>query len=317
MSSNLRDSLTLTWKWLQDLNSDWLPIRSQEEVTRASWAKLVPSCADLPVVFQDFFESFTTDGHPFPYAVLTPSYLGYMHRETEKLVFVLGAEIYILEASGDGYETICYPFGDIAYVETRSVLLDSSIKFSGVTRQGDRAVTSFRFNTVTAHLFSPILNGIRLAATDAPITVRSSELEGFDHWGRVNFKFMNYARRSLLEGETVVQAILQPEIRVKVMRVLGRAYYRTLSPPHATILTNQELIVIREEQRRRSDEYGGLWDYIPLDKVAALALDRREDNLLTLAIDLPGEESLAYLFEAAWQPELEQLMEKFREVKGE
>jgi hypothetical protein len=314
MSFNLRDSLSLPWKWLQDLGSEWLPIRNQEEETRASWAKLIPAYVDLPVIFQDFFEPFATGERPFPYVVLTPAYEGYMHRETEKLVFVLGEEVYILDAIGESYRTICYSFANIAYIETRSVLLDSSIKITGVTRQGDRLAIIFRFNTVTDHLFTPILNGIRLAATEAPLTAQSSQLEEFDAWSRINYKFMNYARRSLLEGETVLQAVLQPEIRIKLIQVFGRAYHRVLSPPHATILTAQELIVIREEQRRGSDKYGGLWDYIPTHKALSLSLNRQKSDLLQLTIDLPGEESLAYLFEAALEPELDQLLDSFREV---
>ena len=316
MLSKMRDTIAETLRQFFNQALAWLPIVNAEERSLASWAIRIKSYADLPTKYQDFFKPYATGERPFPYVLRTPSYEGYLHRASEKLVYVMGEEVYILEASGDDYKTICYPFADIAYIETRTVLLDSSIKLSGVTRQGERVAISFRFNSVTDHLFIPILNSIRLAGADPQSTVQSSELEKFDHWARVNYKFMNYARRSLLAGETVFQAILQPKISVKVMQVLGKAYYRTLSPPHATILTDWELIVIREEQRQRGDEYGGLWDFISLDKIAALALEGRVDGLLKLTISLPDEESLAYLFEAALKPELEQFLEKFREVKG-
>ena len=316
MASNLFDTLSLTWNRLQDLVLDLLSIGSLEQETRASWAKLVRTYADIPENFQDFFAALAVDEQPFPYVVLTPSYEGYLHRTTEKLVCSLGPELYILEADGNSFTTVCYPLEEISYVEVRTALLDSCIKISGLTRQGEPVGTTFRFNTVTDHLFSPILESIRLAGTDAWEVGQVVEKNTFAHWAKANFKFMNYARRSLLGNETVVQAILQPEIRVRFLSVFGRTYYRTASPPHVAILTNRELIVIREEQRRDSDRYGGVWNYIPLDKIAALALDRREDGLLALTIQLPGDEQLTTLFHTRLEPELGQLLDKFREAKG-
>ena len=61
---------------------------------------------------------------------------------------------------------------------------------------------------------------------------------------------MNYAKRSLLGGEKVIQAIFQPEIRARVFTVLGKSFYRMVSPAKAIIFTDGELIAIREEERR-------------------------------------------------------------------
>jgi hypothetical protein len=126
---------------------------------------------------------------------------------------------------------------------------------------------------------------------------------------------MNYAKRSLLGGEKVIQTIMQPEIRAKVLKVLGKTYYRMLSPTHVSILTDRELIMIREEQGwSRKDKYGGTWDYIPLSKIVNLSLSRKDSNLLVLSIQLPETGHLDFLFEASAKGKLDQLLNGFREL---
>jgi len=94
-------------------------------------------------------------------------------------------------------------------------------------------------------------------------------------WVGQRYKFLNFAKRSLLAGDRVIQAILQPEIRTRVMTLLGKTLYGLVSPTHKCILTNRELITVREEDRRTADDRcGGIWDYIPnelLDRFRELA----------------------------------------------
>ncbi len=139
-------------------------------------------------------------------------------------------------------------------------------------------------------------------------------LEKFDRWVNVNYKFMNYAKRSLLGGEKVVHAILQPEIRKSLLTILGKTYYRTLDPTHMSILTDRELIMIREETRKSGDDrYGGIWQYIPLHKIAGLSVNEKDGGLLALAIQLPHNAQFEYLFQPSVQQELDQLVVKFCE----
>jgi hypothetical protein len=247
--------------------------------------------------------------------VLTPSYEGFFRRTTEKLICAIGCEIYILERSGNTYEAQCYPLEGISYVEVRTILLDSRIKISGVTRQGVPASSTIKFNSITDYLFTPILDRIRLDTVDCKDAAQSSELEKFDHWGRLNYKFMNYAKRSLVAGEKVIQAILQPEIRASVLTVLGKTYYRTISPTHISILTDRELILIREEVRENGDDkYGGIWDYIPLNKIVNLSLSEKDSSLLVLSIHLPDNARLETLYQASAKREVHQLLDLFREL---
>ena len=269
------------------------------------------------MLYKRFFEPFLATGRGFPNTVLAPSYEGFIHRTTEKLVCLLDDEIYVLLRNGNTFETQCYPLEEISYVEVRTILLDSRIKISSVNRQGDLVSTTIQFNTVTDYLFRPILEKIRLAAVDTQETIQSSERDKFNQWIRLNYKFMNYAKRSILGGERVIHAILQPRIRVRVLTVLGKTYHRTLSPTHVSILTDRELILIREEARQSGeDRYGGIWDYIPLRKIVGLTMREKDGNLMVLSVQMPGGESIECLYEATAEREIDQFLERYREMTG-
>jgi hypothetical protein len=80
-----------------------------------------------------------------------------------------------------------------------------------------------------------------------------------------------------------------------------------------TILTDRELIVIREEAtRRKEDRYGGIRDYIPLGKIVSLSLMEKDDNLLVLTIQLPGNSRFELLFQGSARGEVEQLLDQLK-----
>lgn len=284
------------------------------ERTKASWARRIPTYAAVPPAYRAFFEPLRSAGQDLPYAVLAPSREGFLHRGVEKLVCVLGQEVHVLEKAGNTFQARCFPLPAISYVEFRAVLLDAHVKICGLADRDAPACCTIRFNAVGDYLFRPIVETMRRAATGAGEADRGWERAGFEHLVRVNYKFMSYARHSLLPGETVVQSILQPEIREVVLTLLGRTYHRSILPTHMAILTDCELITIREEQHRGADRYGGVWTYIPLKKIVALSLAEQE-ALLRLSIELPAGASLASLFEASARQELEQLIESVEEQR--
>jgi hypothetical protein len=310
---NLPRSLHSNWNKLIASIRAGLTNLVDNEPTKWSWAVHIKSYADVPEVYKAFFKSFLAVGQAFPYTVLTPSFERFIHRTTEKLICDTGSEINILERRGDIFEATCYPVEGISYVEVRTILLDSSIKVSGFTKPGNPASTTFRFNSVTDYLFTPILETIRQASVGSKGQVQDSELEKFDRWARLNFKFMNYARRSLLGGEKVIHTLLQPEIRARELTFLGMRFYRVVSPAHVSILTDRELIMIREEKLHSgAARYGGIWDYIPLRKIVSLSLEEKKDHLLELSIQMPAGEHLEYLFQSSAKEELDKLLAQFR-----
>jgi hypothetical protein len=126
---------------------------------------------------------------------------------------------------------------------------------------------------------------------------------------------MNYAKHSLLGGEKVIQFILQPEIQERLLRILGKTYYKTISPTHMIILTDRELITIQEEAvRRQEDRYGGIWDYIPLNKITSLSVSEKAENLLVLTVQLPENTCFEFLHQVSAKEEIDQLLDRFKEI---
>jgi hypothetical protein len=278
---------------------------------KASRAEQIKSCDGVPGAFKGFF--FPKGEREFPYTVRTPSYEIFIRRTTEKLICDFGHEIYVLEKNRTGFEAQCYPIDRISHVEVKTCLLVSRIKICGVTKEGVTNSSTLKFNSLTDYLFIPILQRIRHAPIDPNLLPHRSELEKFDAWRGKNIKFMNYAKRSLLANEKVIHTIFQPEIRKTALQFLGRAYERVISPTLACILTNQELIMIQEEKHWwGEDKYGGIWVYIPLNKIMTLSLREKDKNLLELSVQLTEGTHLTYFFQPSAELEINRLQSLFR-----
>lgn len=315
MPARKRNILGMSWKWARTSSIvGFLKPLNATELTKLSWATHIKSYAEVPDVYKDFFEPILADGSAFPYTVMTPSYERFVHKTTEKLISDFGHSIYILERKGDSFETQCYPVDEISYIEFWPALLASSFTICGRTDQECHTSSTLKFNTVTDYLFIPILKSVRPVPADSKNVDQNTEAKKFNCLADVNFKFMNLARHSLLEDEKVIQFILQPDILKSILTFLKKTYYKTISATHISILTNRELIVIREDvTQRKDDRYGGIWDYIPLNKIISLSLNEKA-GLVGLTIQLPEDTSFELLFQASAKEELDQLLTHFKEL---
>lgn len=312
----MKNIILKIWNKIYASTINYLPLLSSDVQTRLSWAKIIESYDDLPTIYKVFFEQPRIKERRFPYTILTPSYKDFIHKSTEKLVCDFGHEIYVLEKIGDTLRTKCYPLEEISCVEIRTVFLDTYIKIIGVTRNGIPDFSKIRMNSVTTSLFTPIIERIRQGTTDFKGPVQSSELAKFDHWIELSLKFTNYAKNSILSGEKVINSIFQPEIRKRLFKIMDKIFYRTLSRAVAVILTDQELIIIQDAERvfYEDNSYGGIWDYIPLNKIGTLSLGKGNRDLLVLSIHLLESVRFEYMFQASAKRELDQLLYKFREL---
>jgi hypothetical protein len=313
MPTDLRKAVQSTWSQAYSSTISRLPSLSNDEQTRLSWAKPIQSISETPPAYKDFFETTLPDG-TFPYTVLTPAYQRIGHHTTEKLICDFGDKIYVLERRENTYDAQCYSLRGISFIEARTILLDSSIKITGLTEKGVPASSTLRFNTVTDFLFTPLVEKMRAGGAGSKEAVQPCELEKFNGWALQNNKFMNFAKRSLLGGETVIHTILQPEIRANQWTFLGRTHYKIISPALMSILTDRELIMFSETARRWGEaKYGGIWDYVALDKITSLCLSEVESGLMSFSIQLTNADRLKYLFQASAQQELEEMLSRFRE----
>jgi len=281
------------------------------ERTRASWAKSITCYGQLPEAFQDLFKTLLSDASSWPYTVLMLTYEGFMRRENSRLICSLGDKIYVMERARNKTTCTCYPIEDISYVEEGVVLLYAWVKISGITSDGVKSSSTLKFNAVTDYLLASIIKKIRPATDGSGDADRSLELAKFDYLAQSNFKFMSYGRHSILPGEKVIHIILQPEIQEKIFTVLGRSFFRTVATAHISILTDRELILIRDEEQSRwsrNARYGGTRSYIPLNKITSVSVTRKENDLLALSIHLPGNDQIVSLFSCSNERELNLLL---------
>ena len=102
---------------------------------------------------------------------------------------------------------------------------------------------------------------------------------------------------------------------MKVVSAFGRGVDRTISPTHAILLTDRELITIREGPAPGGRErYGGVWDYMPLRRIERLSITEAAHGAVGLSIHLPGANHFDLLFEASARNRLEAIQAKFDEL---
>jgi hypothetical protein len=250
--------------------------------------------------------------------VLTPSYKGFIRtvRCSPKLVCAIDDKIHVIEGHKKRAVSTCYLIENINYVEVGKILLKSWITISGESEAGLTSSTC-RFSVVTLHLLMPIVEKIRQAAgCNESLVDLNSERAKFNYLRTLHFKFMNYGRQSIMPGERVISTLLQPEIRIKLFTLFNRAFFRMISGSHISILTDRELIIIREDEERwaKNASYGGVWSYVPLDKVTALALTEKDDHTLTLSIELPARDCLQARYSDASKSELVSFLSSVKEL---
>ncbi len=318
MQAKTASILRTVWESVTSPGIGKLPLLTGYEQTKLSWARAVESCDQVPEIYQDFMKTLLGDTSEFPYAVRTPTFEGFIRRDNEKLIFSLDSKIYVLERARDKLTSTCYPFEAISYIEVGAILLDSWIKIRGVASNGILTSCTLKFNSVTDYVFTPILEKIRTATHAVGDTDQSSERAKFDYLVHLNFKFMNYARRSIVPGEKVLHTILQPEIRAKRLTLFGMSWFRTVSTSHLVILTDRQLIIIKDENPGGwgdDTRYGGIWNYIPLDKITSVSLAEKGDNLLALSIHLPQNDQIDSLFSASNKQEVELVLNQFETLR--
>lgn len=306
------------WRQLQISMIEIWPTLNTAEIRKLSWAKHIKSYDAVPDIYKFFFEPFRKEGRAFPYTILTPTFEGLLQaRTTEKLVCDLDSDIYVLERVADAVKVYGFPVDAISCVEVRIVLLDSQITICGTTKDGLSTSITIKFNTATEDLFTPILEKIRRAAIGSATREWVPETGKLEDLGKLDYKFMNYARHSLLGGEKIIQMILQPKIQATMLTILGKTFYKTISRAHLSILTDRELIIIREEDNPRViGEYGKISDYIRLKKTVNLSLGGESDELSKLSIQLPEGVRIERLYQASARQEINQLISRFADISA-
>jgi hypothetical protein len=292
------------------------PVLTGGKQTMSSWSKIIESYDAIPVVYRSALDPQLANSKDFPHIVLIPPLDKFLRKTNQKLICDSGDSIQILERSGSQVIKKSYPYQTVAMLEFGSILLRSWISIYGPTSEGVMDSSTFEFNTVSERHFSVFINKIRPASIGSDEDAFKTEQAKFDHLSSANFKFMNYGRGSLVMGQKVLQTTLQPEIREPAFKLLGWTFYRTVLLAHLTILTDRELIFIRDDEQglgKKGVRHGGIWQYIPLRSIDSTSVEEESpDDLLTLVVNLSSGHTLKKSFAASGKTELENLRDKLQ-----
>lgn len=318
MIAHFRHSIEKRWDSAVGSGRVRGPLLTAGAQSRLSWATLVESYDEAPAVYRSFLDTLLTHEAGFPHAILTPTFKGYMREEKEKLVCITQNDVFIVEKTRDGLAVTRFAGKDIHFVEMGAILLYAWLTLRGRTSVGALISSTLKFNAVTGSLFNPILAIVRRTDPAAPDTNLAEERAKFRYLRDINFKFMNYARRTVVPGETVEKIVFQPEIKTELLRVLGRSFYRTLTTAHLSILTDKELIVIRddeEDQWNQDIRYGGIWTYVPLDMIQSATVAAKTEETHVLRLHLPEIDQVEFVFSAANKQEMQALIDEMTRLK--
>jgi hypothetical protein len=294
-----------------------IKLLTADEITRLSWARRVDSWASVPVDYHPYLEAHLPAQMPFPGGILTPTYQGFLRQENERLILRLGDCLHILERRKEGIVAAVFPLHEIDFVEQGAVLLRAWLSLSGCNAEGHLQQATLRYNTVTEHMFFPLINAVRQLAGAEPAgapSISPQTQDAIDALEPFSLKFRNYARRSLLPGEQIMVSIFQPEIRRPRLPFRTSGWlYRRLCPTHLCLWTTSELILISDDPDvpRALDQqpHGGIWTYLPRRRVTGANLELASEGCLRLHITLSGGSTLETLFASQHQEELEQIVQ--------
>lgn len=289
--------------------------------TMSSWARVIDTIEEIPPLYQESFQATLGAEAKFPYTVLAPSIVGLRQKSVEKVISAANHIIYIWERSGQQIMLTCFPVEGIAALESGEILLYSWLTLTGVNLQGAASSVTIEFNTATARHFAPFINQIRSSPGSPNEAEQRAEQAKLNDLSTENFKFMNFARESLLPGEKIIQTLYQPKLRKAFLEGFGIDLFADIPLAHLVILTDHALILIQDDERSRDHKgtrYGGKRLFVPLNHIQTIATSSLAANLVALRLTLtPGEHPVEIIFEETRKEkvnELQRELEKFHKT---
>lgn len=277
--------------------------------TMQTWARVIETWDDVPEVYRVDYAALVGNVAALPYTVLAPAIGGLRGRKpAERLLWNQDGVFHALEWSGKRMFKYRFRNDDICSLEQGNVLLYSWFSLHGPTLDGVPATLTVEFNESTLRHLEPFFVKMRPALSIQAGYDRPVELQKLQHLERLNYKFMGFARRSLMPGERIIQALYQPVVRAPVITVLGRSLYRTLVQPHLSLLMDHEVVLIADAGQASEDKtgrYQGVWRFLPMRHLQTVTLETQAAGLLRFRYHLSDQTQVDTLFDASRTEELE------------
>jgi hypothetical protein len=243
--------------------------------TMRIWEVLIDSHVKLPEFFKMVFKNINVAEETFPYTVYLPKDKNPFTKRNDTIVSIFNEKLHIYEKVNDAINEVMFNFKDIDCIERGCVLLHSWLKITGLS-EGKLISYKMDFNTVTEKLFIDLVNLIRFSKREYNRLIDTEELSKLDYINKMNYKIYSYSIESLTKGEKIVCSIFQSEI----FKRINRFSKRKLSPNYSIILTDKELIVVKEEQSKSKtrENYGVVFSFLPIENINKISLESTGDE---------------------------------------
>lgn len=256
------------------IRTEWMTYTTSIPQSMRRWARRLPSYEEVPPGFHNVFPEPAAS--QLPYTILLPEeQISLFHKRNTRLLCLYKDKLEIFEAVRGSAIATSYPLDAVISLEYGRVLLNSWLKLHTAS-QSD----TINFNSVTEHLFKPVIDSIRPAITAEesrhPQNTRQHALSKLKFLQKANFKYLNMGMQSLMPGSKILSLIYQPDIHLTTLNVFKKPVFSKYLTCHLSLLTDKELILIKESKRtKRKDEglYGAVFTFIPHHHITRISFE--------------------------------------------
>jgi hypothetical protein len=230
-----------------------------------TWAKEIINSSDLSDNFQiEISKIQKNNSSEIPFTIKIPCNSNYNTPET--VIVSFNSSLYILENFDDKTISTKILYSDINFIEITIILLNSSILINNGYEN-----KKIYFNTSSEEYFHKIIKKIRKFQNSQINT--NSESTKLDYLKDINLKLFNYSKYAMKYHEKIIDTVYQPTDKKNNIE------------SNLTILSNNELVFIKEPNEKdkpKSSVYGGIWIFIPINKIQNILIENKKNERLFL-----------------------------------
>lgn len=277
--------------------------------TMSQWPVQVERPDQIPDNFSEALDAaFGTD---WPYSVYIPTNSWDDDGKRPKVFSMTDEGLACFEDMKTEVKHLFYPYEDIVFIEFGRMLLSSWVTVHGMV-DGDYSQFTVSYRTVQEDLLEPVIDRVRKRISPEEAMLQGQNGERLSDLKNLDKKFLSYTKQSLLPDEKIINIIFQPGTRESGGLPMNDLPDHT----HAVVLTDNELILIKEDNHRYRNihsNHGVVRDFIPLQHVTDLIAEPL-DKAYRMRVQVEDTDELDVHFAEAQVEKLTRLIEKFKKL---
>lgn len=275
--------------------------------TMLTWTRVALSVDEIPSEYLPYYNKLTIDCDYFPYTLIAPPMKNRWYKPVERLLTCIGDQLFVLEKQNKKISQQSMPLNPDIDLEQGNSLLFSWITLRDLSKGAKTRKIILTYNAATARHYEPLLKIIRPAIQINSANQAQDSTNLQKALVPADFKFNHFAQESILPGEMVCDSLWQPAFHTPSFTIFGKDLFHTKTQAHMTILTQNELILLWDDERgleSRGVRYGGIRRFIPIKHIKHVSLNQSVNNTSALALTLSDDSHVYRSFESQNQKAL-------------